>query len=287
MSDKNSYDDSDSSSSISSSSSSSKTDKESCFMYSNNKELKVKPFNLNIIKGDKGSCGKRGHRGKVGCPGPQGIPGTAVEKGDKGDTGPEGPMGQTGQEGPEGPMGPQGQVGPVGPTGLTGDKGETGNQGSQGPQGPQGLQGPQGPQGLQGPQGIQGEQGGISEYAYYYNNVLLNIPQNNLILFNNPVKNTLGITYTNGVIKLVNKGTYLITYTLVSTQPNQFAIFLNSVIVLDSVYSDYGHVIITTTVNDTLLTLINTTNTTLTLPTSNGISIQPGINASITIQKLN
>ena len=84
----------------------------------------------------------------VNCPpGPQGPQGPQGVAGLQGPIGPQGPIGATGPQGEVGPAGPIGPVGPQGPIGLTGATGATG---ATGPQGPQGEVGPAGPAGADG-----------------------------------------------------------------------------------------------------------------------------------------
>ena len=96
----------------------------------------------------------------VNCPpGPQGPQGPQGVAGLQGPIGPQGPIGATGPQGEVGPAGPIGPVGPQGPIGLTGATGATGATGPQGPQGEVGPAGPIGPVGPQGPIGLTGATG--------------------------------------------------------------------------------------------------------------------------------
>lgn len=144
-------------------------------------------FNINLIKGDKGSRGPRGKTGPEGKRGPRGYRGKEGKRGDRGKIGPsfiwKGNWSLTyeykindvvyyngstyvavnfsNNSNPEidtfnwelmayGEKGDQGSVGP---------KGEKGDKGDQGPIGPSG--GEKGEQGDQGPKGEKGDQGDI------------------------------------------------------------------------------------------------------------------------------
>jgi hypothetical protein len=76
------------------------------------KNKKKKPFNLNILKGDRGH---RGHIGPVGPRGPCGPIGPRGHHGMKGERG----EGKRGHRGPKGDVGPTGETGPIGQTGPT------------------------------------------------------------------------------------------------------------------------------------------------------------------------
>jgi hypothetical protein len=273
------------------------------------KMCNMKPFNLNIIKGDsgppgpegpRGIRGPRGHCGEEGPCGPMGPPGPKGPMGPQGPEGPIGPQGPEGLEGHVGPEGPQGLIGPEGPQGLIGPEGPQGLIGPEGPQGQQGQQGQQGPQGLQGLPGPQGPIGltgpigpsFVSEYAYYYSNIQQVVVPLGNIIFSNPFVNSLGIQYSNGDITLLNTGNYLVNYYLQSDNNTQMALYLNNNLLLESVYSsgngnkvNYGQAIIVVSNSNTILNLKSTTNAPITLQITNGGS-QTGINASITIEKI-
>lgn len=65
-------------------------------------------------------------RGSIGPQGPQGIPGPAGPQGPIGETGPAGPQGIQGEVGPQGPIGETGPIGPIGPQGIPGEQGPAG-----------------------------------------------------------------------------------------------------------------------------------------------------------------
>ncbi len=280
-------------------------DSESLTMYSNNKYFidgssdiqekisNVKPFHISVLKGDQGIEGEQGPRGKIGPMGPRGKRGHTGHTGPNGPPGPpgvpgpEGPIGPQGPQGEQGPIGPQGIIGPEGPQGLPGtavEKGDKGDQGEQGPQGLQGLQGPKGDQGPQGIQGVKGNTGGLLDYAYFYNTEQLTLAPNSTVLFNQPIKSTSGIQYSNGNITLVNKGVYKITYFTSPLTPGQFAIVLNNNILLETVYNTtYGQTIITTPNDGMILNLNNVSNDQLVIPVYSGAQV--AVNASIIIER--
>lgn len=274
---------------------------ESAFLYTNNKNVDVKSFNISILKGAKGPRGsvgpkgKRGRkgpeglRGRRGYEGPQGEPGTAVAKGDTGPAGPTGPKGPKGDEGPKGPpglTGLQGITGPVGPVGPIGPIGVTGPTGLTGPVGLLGPIGITGPTGLSGPVGPQGIPGGIIDYAYLYNTDQLILQTNSPVQFSNPLVNSGGITYSSGNIILINPGLYSVNFIIHSTQPSSFALFLNSIVLSGSIYNtNNGHMIVTVPTNNMILNLVNVSPINVTIPQlSNGIQLV--VNASLLIVRL-
>jgi hypothetical protein len=287
-------------------------DEPSVVLYSNNNSICEPPskdtcnpnvtlrnFNLNVIKGDRGDMGPKGCRGMTGKRGHTGkdstVPGPA---GPIGLTGPQGPQGEAstvpGPEGPIGPPGPEGAVGepstvpgPQGPIGPAGPQGSQGTQGVPGPQGEQGSQGLQGPQGPQGPQGIVGA--GISEYAYYYNDVNQLVQPNNLIFFNQNLQ-TSGIIYNTGNILIVNPGVYRFTFLVYSVQNSQLGIFLNNVVAPSSIYnsvnsnSNYGQCVLNVAANTTI-SLNSTTLGQLDIEVTTSNGTQTPLNASLIIEK--
>jgi len=80
---------------------------------------------------------------------------------------PQGPTGATGATGATGPQGLQGITGPTGPASTV--EGPTGPTGPTGPQGLQGLIGATGPTGLTGPTGATGPANGLNAYGGKYN----------------------------------------------------------------------------------------------------------------------
>lgn len=188
------------------------------------------------------------------------------------DRGPQGDTGDTGPQGPTGATGLQGMAGPIGPQGLTG---------ATGPQGPQGIQGIQGP-------------AGTSDYAYVYNLGFQSVALEADVSFDtNGVSS--GITHTAGTaaIVIVSAGTYNISFSVSSTAPNQFALYLNGSPVAGGTYGsgsgtqqNNGSVILSLLPGD-IVTLRNHSSTgAVTLQTLAG-GTQPNVNASVLMMKLN
>ena len=171
----------------------------------------------------------------------------------------------------------RGGLGPQGPIGLQGEIGLTGVQGPPGPTGPQGEQ---------GPQGDVGPQGGLLDYAYYYNVSEQTIFSNSVIIFDNPIRNSIGIQYSSGNILLINIGVYKVIFNVNSIQQNQICLHLNSIVLNESVYENYGSCIINTTTPNSILTLTSTTVTPITLMATNAFGTHTQINASITIERI-
>ena len=206
--------------------------------------------------------------GGCGCPpGPQGPKGPKGPKESKGATGSQGPKGNTGDTGPAGPQGP---------------KGDTGSTGPAGPTGPTGATGPQGPA------------NGLSQYGYIYNLGAQIVPLESDISFDTNGVLTTGITHTPGTsqIHVINTGDYMITFSVSSVQPDQFALFVNGVQVTGTVYGsgagtqqNNGQAIITLGANDVLTLRNHTSSAGVTLQTLAG-GTQTNVNASIIIEKL-
>jgi len=208
----------------------------------------------------------------------------------QGPVGPPGPQGQQGPQGLSGPQGEQGSQGLQGPQGLQGQQGPQGLPGPQGIQGDPGIQGLQGPQGLQGesgPQGPKGDAGGLLGYAYYYNTEQLILQSGSFVQFNNPIKNTTGISYNSGNVIFAFSGVYKVSYFTFTQQPSQFALYLSNTLLPETVYNtNYGQAIISVPNNNMVLNLVNTTNVAVIIPVPNSTSTQIGINASIVIERL-
>lgn len=215
----------------------------------------IRPFTLHVIKGDQGCTGEMGPRGHDG------------------DRGKRGHDGKHGHKGPQGPIGPIGPEGPHGPTGLTGE------------QGPQGLQGSQGSQGSQGPVGP----ARIAEYSYSYDVNLQTLSADENVAFTSTLT-TSNIVY-DPILKqflLVTPGNYKVTYYVLTDSPSQeFALKLDSSIIVGSVYSStYGQSIFNNAGNG-ILSLVNTLSVPVNIPV---ISVVNGtftsINVSIVIELL-
>lgn len=154
-------------------------------------------LNFTIPQGGTGPAGPAGVQGPAGPEGPQGAPGAA------------------GSQGIQGPMGPQGIQGPAGPTGA------------EGPQGPVGATGPTGPTGPEGPAGAAGPIGEAPPVsALYATNVPVQTPVSagTALVFNtNQLEKGSSIVHApdSGVFSIVQPGIYLLSYSIVGTNPSE------------------------------------------------------------------
>ena len=274
-----------------------------------------------IIQGPTGPTGPRGPQGLQGlqgATGPQGVQGLQGPRGQQGPTGAQGIQGETGATGPTGPQGIQGETGATGPTGpqgiqgLTGATGPTGPQGIQGetgatgPAGPQGIQGETGATGPAGPQGIQGVTGatgptgpaGASEYASYYATAPGDDPTavtaGNAVEFPTTSSQSTGITrLSDSTFNLAEVGTYLVAFRVNSTNAGQLQIAVNSNGLANGIFgtstegaSIDGVTVITTAQANSVLSIINPTNSTSPITiTQNAGGTNPTI-STLTIIKL-
>ena len=274
-------------------------------------------------KGDTGANGLNGTNGVDGVAGPAGPKGDLGATGLAGPTGPIGPVGATGAVGPagtaganglngtngvDGVAGPAGAKGDTGATGLTGPAGSIGPAGATGPQGPQGLKGdtgltgPTGPAGTNGLDGINGTNGvngssGSSEYGYIYNLSAQVVPLETPVTFSANGVRTAGITHALGSsdIVVISAGDYKVNFSVSGTEPNQFALFLNGIMVAGTGYGsgagtqqNSGQAILAIGAGDILTVRNHTSAAAVTLAATPPIGgTVPAVNASILIQKLN
>ena len=200
----------------------------------------------------------------------------------KGDAGPKGPRGDKGDKGANGKRGYEGHRGHRGDTGKRGEcgeKGECGEVGEVGPIGPIGPIGPVGP-------------ASILDYAYFHGNVLQDVVVDGNVLFNNTGLNTANIVYLpSGDITLVNSGVYKITYYVQANQVANVALFLNNVILPESIYAatsssiNYGQCIIASASSNAVLNLKSILTSVFVInPIPVGVLF--GINTSIVIEQI-
>jgi hypothetical protein len=137
--------------------------------------------------------------------------------------------------------------------------------------------------------------GGLSEYAYIYNLAAQSVAVEAPVLFDSNGVLSAGITHTisTSEITVVNAGIYEIAFSLSATESNQFALFVNGVVVPGSVYGSgavsqqtNGQVILALVAGD-IVTLVNhsSAGASVTLSTPIG-GTATNVNASIVIQKL-
>jgi len=259
--------------------------------------------------GPPGPPGPAGATGAMGPAGPAGATGAMGPQGIRGLTGATGPMGPAGAMGPAGPAGTNGLngtnglVGPAGPAGANGLDATNGFVGPAGPAGPAGATGPMGLTGATGPAGPAGTNGlngtgsGSSEYAYIYNLSAQVVPLEAAVTFSDNGIGTAGFTHGLGSSDLivVNQGDYKVTFSVSGTEPNQFALFINGVVVAESVYGsgagtqqNTGQVIVALQANDVLTLRNHTSAAAVTLAAAPPIGgTVAAVNASILVQKLN
>ena len=247
-----------------------------------------------IIQGPTGPTGPRG---------PQGLQGLQGFQGATGPQGVQGLQGPTGQQGPTGAQGIQGETGATGPTGPQGIQGQTGATGPTGPQGIQsltGATGPTGPQGIQGVTGATGPTGpaGASEYASYYATAPGDNPTavtaGNAVEFPTTSSQSTGITrLSDSTFNLAEAGTYLVAFRVNSTNAGQLQIAVNSNGLANGIFgtstegaSIDGVTVITTAEANSILSIINPTNSTSPITiTQNAGGTNPTI-STLTIIKL-
>jgi Collagen triple helix repeat (20 copies) len=256
-------------------------------------------------------AGTTGATGITGPTGPTGA-GTTGATGVTGPTGPTG-AGTTGATGATGPTGQNG-VGATGATGLTGATGATGFTGATGATGPTGptgatgntgptgmsVLGPTGPTGATGATGATGPTGAtgatgtaITEYLYTYNVSAQSVAAAAAITFdtNGPVAGSIAHTAGSATIILNNAGTYSFEFIVSGTAANQFTIFVNGVANTSTTYGTtagsltVGQAIITVPAT-TSITLVNFTSTTSPVVLTTLGGSQPGVNASMLIERL-
>ena len=244
-----------------------------------------------IIQGPTGPTGPRG---------PQGLQGLQGATGPQGVQGLQGPRGQQGPTGAQGIQGETGATGPTGPQGIQGETGATGPAGPQGIQGAIGATGPTGPQGIQGVAGATGPTGpaGASEYASYYATAPGDNPTaitaGNAVEFPGTSSQSTGITrLSDSTFNLAEAGTYLVAFRVNSTDAGQLQIAVNSNGLANGIFgtstegsSIDGVTVITTAQANSVLSIINPTNSTSPITiTQNAGGANPTI-STLTIIKL-
>lgn len=265
-----------------------------------------------IIQGPTGPTGPRGPQGLQGLQGLQGATGSQGVQGLQGPRGQQGPTGAQGIQGEPGIPGAVGATGPIGPTGPQGIQGEPGIAGAvgatgpTGPTGPHGIQGVTGATGPTGPQGIQGLTGptgptgpaGTSEYASYYATAPGDNPTavtaGNAVEFPTTSSQSTGITrLSDSTFNLAEAGTYLVAFRVNSTDAGQLQIAVNSNGLANGIFgtstegsSIDGVTVITTAQANSVLSIINPTNSTSPITiTQNAGGANPTI-STLTIIKL-
>ena len=133
-----------------------------------------------------------------------------------------------------------------------------------------------------------------TEFAYVYNFREQTIAIDSPVVFDSTGAIS-GMLHTDGNAEIVirNSGIYLISYSISGTGPNQFALFVNRVVLSQSVYGsgagtqqNNGQVIVRLRAED-IVTLVNVTGDTAVDLASKIGGDKVNVNASITILKLN
>jgi hypothetical protein len=229
------------------------------------------------VTGATGTAGVTGTAGATGAAGPtgaSGLPGTPGMTGPAGPSGAAGPTGASGPAGPSGPVGPSGAIGPTGVAGASGAPGATGSTGATGATGPTGP-------------------GGTSAYGYVYNESAEVVAVEGDVAFdsNGSLLNVSHVAGTDGVV-VAGSGTYLIDFSVSSTQPSQFSLFDNGEAVVGTTYGsgagtqqDNGQAILTLSAGD-VLTLVNHSSAAAVILQSLAGGTQTNVNASMVIEQL-
>ena len=280
------------------------------------------------INGTTGAVGATGATGATGSAGATGAVGATGAAGINGDVGTTGAVGATGAAGTNGVVGTTGAVGATGATGSAGTNGLTtlltitselagGNclyGGAKTTSGPDtnsnqildvseiaftkyicnGATGADGAVGATGAKGDTGATGGsISAFAYVYNTAAQTVALASVVLFDsNGALKGVEHLLNSGTIKIVEAGTYLISFSISGTEPNQFAIFVNGVVASGSIYGtgagtqpNNGQVILVLNANS-LLTLVNYTSAAAVGLQALAGGSKANVNASVVIQRL-
>lgn len=238
-----------------------------------------------------------------------------------------------GVDGIAGTNGAIGTAGAVGATGATGSIGATGTAGTNGANGTVGAVGATGAKGLASLVGITNESSGancayeglkvssgidsnsdgslaLSEiqsikyvcngapastaFAYVYNLREQTVAIDTPVVFDSTGAIS-GISHTNRSAEIVigSSGIYMISYSISGREPNQFALFVNGVVLNQSVYGsgagtqqNNGQLIVELRENDSI-TLVNVTGATAVGLASKIGGDKTNVNAAITILKLN
>ena len=237
-----------------------------------------------------------GPAGPIGPAGPEGAASTVP-----GPAGPAGPVGPVGPAGADSTVpGPAGPIGPAGPEGaastVPGPAGPAGPVGPAGPIGPTGADSTvPGPVGPAGPIGATGPAGGLSEFGYVYNTSSQVVAVGASVTFDSNGILTAGIAHSTGSSDITPtvSGIYKITFCLSTVEPSQYTVFLNGVAITGATYGsgagtqqNNGQLIVAVTAGD-VLTIRNYTSAAASTLQPMAGGTQPGVNASVIIEKLN
>jgi len=224
----------------------------------------------------------------VNCPpGPQGPQGPQGVAGLQGPIGPQGPIGATGPQGEVGPAGPIGPVGPQGPIGLTGATGATG------------ATGPQGPQGEVGPAGPAGADGTVLSFADFYalmppdNTEAIEAGEDLDFPSDGPSSGDNITRVSVDSFALAETGTYEILFRANVAEPAQLVLTLNGTEIPYTVSGTsaspgqvVGMALITTTAENSILTVRNPTASTAPINLTNSAGGTDPVSAHLIITQL-
>ena len=224
----------------------------------------------------------------VNCPpGPQGPQGPQGVAGLQGPIGPQGPIGATGPQGEVGPAGPIGPVGPQGPIGLTGATGATG------------ATGPQGPQGEVGPAGPAGADGTVLSFADFYalmppdNTEAIDAGEDLDFPSDGPSSGDNITRVSVDSFALAETGTYEILFRANVAEPAQLVLTLNGTEIPYTVSGTsaspgqvVGMALITTTAENSILTVRNPTASTAPINLTNSAGGTEPVSAHLIITQL-
>jgi len=128
-------------------------------------------------------------------------------------------------------------------------------------------------------------------FAYIYNLREQTVERDSPVVFDS-TGSISGISHKGSDISINSSGLYLITYSVLGTEPNQFAVFVNGRILEASIYGSgagtqqtYGQVIVELRAED-IVTLVNVTGATAVGLASKIGGDKANVNASITFLKL-
>jgi hypothetical protein len=165
--------------------------------------------------------------------------------------------------------------------------------GERGATGITGATGSAGANGVDGAKGDTGAAGGIGAYGYIYALNRQEVAIDAAVLFDAQT-DLLNIEHQldSSVISILQDGNYLVSFSITGTEPNQFAIFVNGVVVPGSVYGsgagtqqNHGQVIVGLRQKDTV-TLVNFHSAAAVGLQSNSGGTEKNVVASVTLLKL-
>ena len=144
--------------------------------------------------------------------------------------------------------------------------------------------------GATGPAGTNG----LAEFGYVYNLSGRTVAIGADVIFDTNGVLTSGVTHATGTapILVTNAGTYKISFSVSGSEPNQFALFVNGVLVPGSIYAsgagtqqNTGQVIVALGAGDSFTVRNHASSSAVSLATPIG-GTQANVNASVVIEKI-